>query len=108
MAADLMVTVQLQSDTTDLVPVVSGTSTGQCIDTSQTPPSVHFCQLTLGPLEVERHMFASEAACHAAIRQGGPNLKWDGREITDQDAQYIASALVNPVVRSVVPFTVMT
>ncbi len=79
--------------------------------TSQTPPSVHLCPLTLGPLEVERHMFASEAACHAAIRQGGPNLKWDGTKIyfiTDQDAQYIASALVNPVVRSVVPFTVMT
>jgi hypothetical protein len=85
----------------DLVPVVSGT--GQCVDTSQTPPSVNFCQLTLGSLEVERHMFASEAACHAAIRQGDPNLNWNHCYITDQDAQWIASALANPVVRSVVP-----
>ena len=49
-----------------------------------------------GPLvEVDRYMFESEAACHAAVREGGPELKWRSERFTDEDAQWIASALAN-------------
>ena len=41
-------------------------------------------------------MFESEAACHAAVREGGPELNWrSGASFTDEDAQWIASALAN-------------
>jgi hypothetical protein len=43
-------------------------------------------------------MFESEAACHAAVLEGGPVLIWYHKNITDQEAEWIASALVNPVV----------
>jgi hypothetical protein len=49
-----------------------------------------------GPLvEVDRCMFESEVACHAAVREGGPELKWSSERFTDEDAQWIASALAN-------------
>jgi hypothetical protein len=41
-------------------------------------------------------MFESEAACHAAVREGGPELTWSSEaSFTDEDAQWIASALAN-------------
>ncbi len=41
----------------------------------------------------------SETECHAAFYEGGAELNWDGKNITDQDARWIAFALANPAVR---------
>ena len=46
-------------------------------------------------------MFESEAACHAAVREGGPELTWRSKRFTDEDAQWIASALANHEVHRV-------
>ncbi len=42
----------------------------------------------------------SETECHAALQEGGATLCWSKKGITNQDAQWIASALANPAVRS--------
>ena len=41
----------------------------------------------------------SETECHAAFQMGDAELKWVKMNITDEDAQWIASALANPAVR---------
>ena len=43
--------------------------------------------------------FADAASCHAAMRAGRSELKWSHRRITDQDAEWIGSALADPAVR---------
>ena len=45
----------------------------------------------------------TEIECHAAFQEGGAEMKWDKKGITDQDALWIASALANPAVRRSVP-----
>ena len=43
--------------------------------------------------------FRDAAACRAAILAGGVELDWSDKIITDQDAEWIASALADPAVR---------
>ena len=43
--------------------------------------------------------FTDAAACRAAMRAGGAELDWFWKGITDQDAEWIASALADPDVR---------
>jgi hypothetical protein len=45
----------------------------------------------------------TEIECHAAFQEGGAELDWGRKYITDKDAQWIASALANPAVRSTCP-----
>ena len=42
--------------------------------------------------------FRDAAACRAAIRAGGIELDLSDKVITDQDAEWIASALADPAV----------
>ena len=42
--------------------------------------------------------FTDAAGCHAAMRAGGAELNWSYKDITDQDAVWIASALTDPPV----------
>ncbi len=41
----------------------------------------------------------TEIECHAAFQEGRAALYWSNKDITDQDAKWIASALANPAVR---------
>jgi hypothetical protein len=43
--------------------------------------------------------FRTAAACHAAVRAGDAELDWFRKGITDQDTEWIASALADPTVR---------
>jgi hypothetical protein len=43
--------------------------------------------------------FTDAAACHAAMRAGGAHLMWSSKQFTDQDAEWIASALADLEVR---------
>ena len=63
--------------------------------------SILSLHLTLDPLYKLIDMFESEAACHAAVREGGPELTWRSKRFTDEDAQWIASALANHEVHRV-------
>ena len=45
----------------------------------------------------------TEIECHTAFQEGGAELMWAAKGITDQDVQWIASALANPAVRSTCP-----
>ncbi len=47
----------------------------------------------------DKNCFTDAAACHAAVRAEGAELNWSYQDITDQDAEWIASALTDPVVR---------
>jgi hypothetical protein len=43
--------------------------------------------------------FTDAAACHAAfLRAGHPTLDWSGNNLTDEHAEWIASALADPAV----------
>ncbi len=49
--------------------------------------------------------WGSQTECHTAVQEGGASLDWGAyrglRDITDQDAQWLASALANPTVHHV-------
>ncbi len=52
-----------------------------------------------------KSFFTDAAGCHAAVRAEGAELNWSYKDITDQDAEWIAAALTDPAVRVFQTFT---